>query len=64
MNRKPSEARFTVGYTATFLGNVAEDEPKVAESATASAVEETSSSGSSLSIGSLRGEKRNEQSSS
>jgi putative iron-dependent peroxidase len=51
--------------SATFLENVAEDEPQVAESSAASAVNETPSSNSSvrdgsLRIGSLRGEKQHE----
>jgi putative iron-dependent peroxidase len=51
--------------SATFLENVAEDVPKVAESSAASVVEETPSSNSSvrdgsLRVGSLRGEKPHE----
>jgi putative iron-dependent peroxidase len=51
--------------SATFLDNVAEDEPQVAESSAASVVDETLSSNSlvrdgSLRIGSLRGEKQHE----
>ena len=51
--------------SATFLENVAQDEPRVADSSAASALDETSSLNSSvrdgsLRIGSLKGEKQHE----